>query len=163
VTSPALYRYFDDRTAILEALAVEAREQLVPPPADLHWEDWVREAAARERALWRTHPDLYESARYRAISAPLTRLSLAGLRVLIQAGFTAEAALAGMTVTSEIAHSIGQAETKKQDPTYLTEEEREEFRTLLSDVLPMSFDRLFESSLSLAIEGMRSTLPRKKR
>lgn len=158
VTSPALYRYFPDRSAILEALAIEAREQLVPPSADLPWDEWLREAAKRERALWRTHPDLYETARYRAIATPMTTMSIVGIKVLIAAGFSPEDALAGLTITSELSHAVGHAESTQRDESAMAPEAASELRALLGDAMPLSFESILDRTLTIAIDGLRATL-----
>jgi AcrR family transcriptional regulator len=165
VTSPALYRYFDDRTAILEALANEAREELTPPSEDLAWDEWLREAARKERNLWRSHPDLYDAANYRAMSAPMTKMAIAGLRVLLGAGFTRDDALSALTIASEVAHAIGNAETKAHDVTAMREEDRAELIELLGlhDSSPFDYDKLLDASISIAIDGMRLRLPKKRR
>lgn len=160
VTSPALYRYFPDRAAILEALAAEAREQLTPPPADLPWEEWLRAAAHLERDLWRVHSDLYTSADYRASATPLARIMIVGLEVLIGAGFAADDALVGLTIVSELAHAIGHAETRAKQPPPYPEELAERLRALLKDALPTSLDQVLERSLDITIEGLRGRLAR---
>jgi AcrR family transcriptional regulator len=160
VTSPALYRYFPDRTAILEALAAEAREQLVPPPADLPWEEWLRAAARMERDLWRVHSDLYTSADYRASATPLAQIMIVGLEVMIRAGFAADDALVGLTIVSELAHAVGHAETRQKQPPPYPEELADRLRALLGDAMPKGLEQVLEQSLDITIEGLRSRLAR---
>lgn len=155
VTSPALYRYFPDRAAILEALASEAREQITPPPSDLPWDEWLREAGRRERSLWETHSELYGAADYRANSTPVVRIVTEGLRVLIAAGFSPSDALVGVTSISELAHAIGHAGTSRSRGST---EGLEEVQALLGDALPISLDQLLEESMAVVIDGLRPRL-----
>jgi AcrR family transcriptional regulator len=160
VTSPALYRYFPDRAAILEALATEARDHIVPPPADLPWDSWLREAGRRERDLWRTHTELYASADYRATNRPRVRMFVAGMRVLIDAGFAREDAVAGVTIITELAHAVGYAETRRNAPSDLPPESEAELRELLGDGLPARLDEVLERAMDIAIEGLQARLAR---
>jgi AcrR family transcriptional regulator len=160
VTSPALYRYFPDRTAILEALAAQAREQLTPPPADLPLDEWLRAAARMERDLWRVHADLYTSAEYRAASTPMVRMVIVGIEVMIEAGFSAADALVAVTIVSELAHAIGHAEVRSKQPPPYPEELAERLRALLGDAMPRGLDQLLEDSLDITIEGLRTRLAR---
>lgn len=164
VTSPALYRYFEDRTAILEALADEAREQLTPPSEDLPWDEWLRAAASKERALWSAHPDLYESARYRAVAAPFTKMAIVGARVLLSAGFNRADILAILTISSEIAHAIGHAEHNHRtgDRAPSNPEDVAALREILGEG-PVDYDAVFNDSLDIAIEGLRARLPKRAR
>jgi len=159
VTSPALYRYFPDRAAILEALAAEARDELVPPPAELPWDEWLREAGRRERDLWRTHTDLYASADYRATNTPTVRMLLEGLRILVDAGFTAHDALAGITIMTELAHAFGHAEARPR-ASELSAESEAELMALVGDSLPLSLDDLLDRAMGVVIDGLRTRLPR---
>lgn len=161
VTSPALYRYFEDRAALLDALANDARERLTPPDADLPWDEWLRAAAQKERELWRAHPDLYEASSYRAISAPLLTITAVGVKVLRDAGFTAPQALSVLTITLEMAQSIGWAEGRDEllfDATAVADE----LVPLLSDLGPVHPDEIFALTLDMAIDGARAQLPRKR-
>lgn len=157
VTSPALYRYFPDRAAILEALADEARDQLVPPPADLPWDDWLREAGRRERDLWRTHTELYASADYRATNTPTVRMLLEGLRILLAAGFTPGDALAGITVVTELSHAFGHAEARPRT-SELSPESEAELRSLVGDALPVSLEDLLDRAMDVVLDGLRARL-----
>ena len=159
VTSPALYRYFPDRAAILEALAAEARDQLVPPPAELPWDEWLREAGRRERDLWRTHTELYASADYRASNTPTVRMLLEGLRVLVDAGFDPGDALAGITVVTELAHAFGHAEARPRE-SELSAESEAELRSLVGGSLPGSLEALLQRAMDVVIDGLRARLPR---
>jgi AcrR family transcriptional regulator len=157
VTGPALYRYFPDRSAILEALAQEAREQLVPPDPDLPWEQWLQAAARVERALWKAHPNLREAANHRAVSRPSVRMLHTGIQVLTAAGFAPVDAYAGLTTVMELAHGIGWAESQTEhlfDPHDL-----EELVPLLEGIGPLTTDIVLERSLAITIEGLRSLLP----
>ncbi|HVT63526.1 MAG TPA: TetR family transcriptional regulator [Mycobacteriales bacterium] len=168
VTGPALYRYFPDRTAILEALANEAREKLVPPDPSLPWDEWMREAAGLERALWRAHGDLYEAANYRAISKPTLGMCVAGVQVLTAAGFTTLDAFCAMTLITEVAHSVGWSENT-ENPTLVEPEDVSDLLIpLLVDAPVLTIDVIFDQSLEIAIEGLRARLanspkPAKKR
>jgi AcrR family transcriptional regulator len=157
VTGPALYRYFPDRTAILEALAHEAREKLVPPAPGLPWEQWLLEAARAERGLWRSHGNLYEEANYRAISRPALQMTKVGLQVMKDAGFRTVDAACGLTAVTELAHAIGFAESHRD--TLLDPEDRADLRASLQDVEePLTPDLVFERSVALVIEGLRLLL-----
>lgn len=160
VTSPALYRYFEDRASILEALANEARERLTPPDPGLPWDQWLREAAQKERELWRAHPHLYEAANYRAISAPILTITAVGLRVLVDAGFTVAQALGALTITVEMAQSIGWAEGGGEQ-LYEVDAVLEAMPALLDIGLgPLPHDELFNLTLDIAIDGIRAQLPK---
>ena len=160
VTSPALYRYFPDRPAILEALAAEARDQLVPPPADLPWDTWLREAGRRERALWHTHAELYALADYRVTNRPSVRMFVAGVRVLVDAGFTRDDALAGVTIITELAHAIGYAETRRVSASDLSAEGEAELRSVLGDSLPTGLGEVLERAMDIAVDGLRARMVR---
>jgi AcrR family transcriptional regulator len=156
VTGPALYRYFPDRTAILEALAHEARETLVPPDPSLPWDRWLHEAARVERSMWRTHADLYEAANYRAIARPSLRMLRVGLEVLTEAGFSPVDALCGLTAVTELAHSLGWAEGVGRGEALLDPEDLEQLRAWLSSLdVALTPDLVFERTVALTIEGLR--------
>ena len=158
VTSPALYRYFPDRASILETLAAEVREQVTSPAADLPWDLWLREAARKERDLWRSHTALYASAHYRAHSTPMVRMAIDGLKVLIHAGFSPADAFAGVTAATELAHALGHAESQRQPSSSLPPALTEELTSVLGDVLPVDMDELLTRSMDLVIDGLRVRL-----
>jgi TetR/AcrR family transcriptional regulator, tetracycline repressor protein len=161
VTQPALYRYFPDRNAILDELAREARNTLVPPDPSLPWDQWLVEAARAERALWRRGADLYEAATLRAVWGPSTQLARVGLQVLTAAGFTTIEAVCALTITAEIAHVLGRAESQVDEP--LPPEALREMQEMLADAEgSLSADELFEQSLAIAVDGLRARLPRKR-
>lgn len=157
VTGPAIYRYFPDRAAILDALADEARERLSPPSRELDWEQWLVQAARKERALWKDHTNLYEAANYRAISRPMLKLATTGLDVLIRAGFTPEDAYCGVMMVSELAHTVGWAQSKHAGEMNPPGAVEELIAPVMHDELP-SLDRLFELSLQIQINGLRNQL-----
>jgi hypothetical protein len=113
-----------------------------------------------ERDLWRVHSDLYTSADYRASASPLARMMIAGLEVMIRAGFAAEDALVGLTIVSELAHAVGHAETRQKQPPPYPEELAERLRALLGDAMPRGLEQVLEQSLDITIEGLRSRLVR---
>lgn len=169
VTGPALYRYFEDRTAILEALAQEAKEKMTPPDASLPWQEWLRQAARIDRELWRSHPDLYDAATYRVIARPALAVTKTGFEVLLRAGFSFEDAVCALTITTEVAHSIGWSESHTE-PFYDESDVAELLEMLLpmaaqSEMNPtfMGYDLMFEESLSIAIEGLEARLAKRRK
>jgi AcrR family transcriptional regulator len=161
VTQPALYRYFPDRAAILDELAREARDTLIPPDPSLPWDQWLIEAARAERALWQRGADLYEAANFQAIWGPSTKMTRIGLQVLTAAGFTTLDATCALTITAEIAHVLGRAESGSDAP--LPPEALREMREMLADAEePLTADLVFEHSLAITIDGLRARLPHKR-
>jgi AcrR family transcriptional regulator len=157
VTGPALYRYFPVRTAILEALAHEARETLVPPDPALAWDQWLREAARKELALWRTHADLYEAASYRAIARPSVRMFRVGMEVLEAAGFSTVDAICGLTAVTELAHTFGWSEGKAE--LLLSPQDAAELRESMAGLdEPLTPDLVFERTIAITVDGLRSRL-----
>jgi AcrR family transcriptional regulator len=157
VTVPALYRYFADRTAILDALAHEAREKLVPPDAALPWDEWLVEAANRERALWQRHANLYDAANYRAISHPSLEMARVGLHVLRTAGFTTVDALCALTTIIELAHVMGHAEAREEN--LLDPSDADELAGWAAEAEePITPDLVLERSIAIVIDGLRTRL-----
>ncbi len=162
VTGPALYRYFPDRTAILDALTRDALAQLTPPDLELSWEEWLAQAARAERSLWEAHSNLYEGANYRALSQPGLRMLEAGITVLTSAGFSKLDAVCALMAVSALAHSIGWAEGLA--PNLEDLDDADELVALLQvdgDILTP--DVLFDRCLEITIEGLRRLLPPTKR
>ena len=157
VTVPALYRYFADRAAILDALAHEAREQLVPPDPKLPWDEWLLEAAHRERALWRRHANLYDAANYRVIAHPSLEMARVGLDVLRAAGFTTVDALCALTAVVEMAHLIGHAEAREEH--VLEPGDLDEVTGWLAESEePITPDLVLDRSIAIMIDGLRTRL-----
>src|SRR5262249_157209 len=152
----ALYRYFPDRTAILEELAKEARETLVPPSSDLPWEQWLLQAARSEREFWRTHANLYEAANFLAISRPSARTVRVGLAVLPAAGgFRPLGALWGLTAVTELAHAVGMVESRTDlllDADALADLEE----TLAPIDERLTPDLIFDQVVAMTIDGLRA-------
>lgn len=157
VTQPALYRYFPDRAAVLEALAREAAARLVPPDADLPWDEWLLQAAHAERELWRTHANLYEAANYRAISRPAAHMIRVGLEVLTAAGFTPLDALCGLSAVTELAHAVGIVESRTD--VLLEADALADLEDSLSAIdEPITPDLMFDRVVDITIDGLRPLL-----
>jgi len=160
VTPPAIYRYFPDRAAVLDALVQEARDRLEPPSSSLPWREWMLEAARRERALWAAHPELYEAANYRAISRPALRMFETGLGVLVEAGFTPVDAMCGLAGVSVLAYSVGWAES--QGDRLVTPDVATHAVELKAAVgATLTPDTLFERTIGFTLDGLALRLQSK--
>lgn len=106
VTPGALYRYFPDRSGLLEALARERQALLEAPDPDLGWREWLAEEIQRERALWSAHPELADVAELAAVVGPATAVIEVGMVVLTRDGFSPEDALYALTAASALAFGL---------------------------------------------------------
>ena len=153
VTPPALYRYFPDRAAVIDALAQDFRDQLEPPDASLPWREWLAEMARRERTLWAAHPELHEVANIRAMSRPAMQVFKVGVEVLRNAGFTPIDAMCGVSAVADLAASIGW-ETGQLDQLY-EPDVRAEIRELKAAAdVTITPETFFERSLSYILDGL---------
>ena len=105
VTVGALYRYFPDRTAVLDALAEESMALLEPPDDALGWREWLRAQAHLERALWLDHPELQGVQARSSLAQPAARIVETGLRVLQRDGFEHDDAIHALLAMGHLAYA----------------------------------------------------------
>lgn len=154
VTPGALYRYFPDRAAVLEALASEAAANLEAPSEDLPWRAWLSETARRQRALWRDHPEMEDLLPTVALGVAGTSLLRRGIDVLTAQGFEPRAAIMALSLVAQVAHSSGLVEARegrrKPSPDYPPYED-------LAELIGSDNDALFEELLAVTIAGIAAT------
>lgn len=155
VTPPALYRYFPDRAAVLEALAQELVDLLEPPPATLPWREWLCEAAVLLRDLWARHGELGDLYSPSIPSERGRQLVMTGVEVLTAAGFSAEDAHHGLAAALNLSTAFGRLE-RHGDPIV----DGERVRTISSS---SDLDEVFRGALDLVLDGLAAHLPRGRR
>lgn len=144
VTPAAIYRYFPDRAAVLDALAQEVLEDLSLPAEGVTWREWLWSSAQTQRALWRGHPELHAAQARGALRAPGERILAAGVRVLTRAGFPEAPATAGVLAVMHLACSFGISESAAESGP------------AVDDVDPARADSDFARMLDLVLDGLAS-------
>jgi AcrR family transcriptional regulator len=154
VTAGALYRYFPDRSAVLEALATERQALLEPPDPGLGWREWLTEEIRRERALWTAHPELVDVAAMPAVVGPATAVVEVGLDVLTRDGFAPEAALHALTAVSVLAFGLNKTVEARRHITHGRDPDSAAGARLRSLGLVLDLDRMADELIAITLDGL---------
>jgi AcrR family transcriptional regulator len=165
VTAGALYRYFPDRSSVLEALATERQALLEPPDPDLGWREWLAEEIQRECALWASHPELADVAAMPAVVGPATMVIEVGLEVLTRDGFSRDDALHALTAASVLAFGLNKmVEARSQITEHRTRDSAAGAR-LRELGLVIDLDKMSKELIAITLDGLaaRRASPRSGR
>lgn len=175
VSTPALYRYFPDRSAVFEALTQQSLAALEPPDRTLGWQDWLRAQARLERGLWLSQQGVQGFHARAALVQPAVKMITTGMDVLRRDGFTRDDALTALFAVSHLAFASGMFGCEdpssplgqpRPDDGDQTDEAGERFDELHRSV---NLEVLFEQLITLALDGLSLKLaapqpaPRRKR
>lgn len=156
VTHGALYRYFPDLKSVLAALGAEIAEAIAPPPADLPWQEWLRQSAHALRRVMRAHPELIDPVTWSTSATAAQHMLSVGLSVLGRT-FAPPDALLAIGAVTRFASGFAQMEPlfTSPDETPLSEELLE----ALGGAEPIvDLDVLFDRELDIIIAGIDATL-----
>lgn len=156
VTHGALYRYFPDLKAVLAALGAEVTKAMTPPPTDLPWQDWLRQAARAQRRVMREHPEVADPATWSAVAPAAHHMLAVGMSVLGRT-FAPPDALLALGAVSRIAYGFARSEpeiARRPVPPLSAE-----LVAALKDANPiLDVDVVFERELDIVIAGIEATL-----
>jgi AcrR family transcriptional regulator len=108
VSTAALYRYFADRDALIEALVHACVRDLEPPPSGLRWRETLEAAGVRLYELIQQNTYLSGAEVWVAVRAVESRFQQAVVSTLMGVGFTKRDAVDAFTVVCVHSVSLGQ-------------------------------------------------------
>lgn len=165
VTAGALYRYFPDRAAVVEALVTQTQELLECPDPSLPWREWLSALAHAERDLWSGRPDLAQE-RGAALASSVVEVTTTGTTVLMNAGFERNDAIIALVAMSSVARI-----TALLDPTLGTNRAFGEHKDavveafgeeMLGGLRAQDSDTIFEQVLAVTLDGLEVRRTRKR-
>ncbi|MBX5483925.1 MAG: TetR/AcrR family transcriptional regulator C-terminal domain-containing protein [Myxococcaceae bacterium] len=165
VEGMALYKHYDSREDILDAVAGLLLSELTLPPKELGWIERIRDFARQYRAIARVHPKAYPLLATRRLSnAQSLQVVEQILAALLEEGFSpAEAALIFRTVGN---YCNGMALDELAIMTHAGHSRRRLFSGPGAEVdaylSPAYFDTHFETGLDLLLEGLKRRFAAKR-
>ncbi len=163
VEGMALYKHFDNRDQILDAVA-EAIICELQLPEEGPWEERVKDFARRYRALARVHPRAYPLLATRQLAAPRAlKLVEALIEALVKTGFSLEDAALLFRTVGNFCNGTALDELAIMRRLGAGSPQRAESGSWVArlDQLmhPSHFDAQFEAGLAMLVEGFARRLP----